>query len=254
MRKACIPRIIVDWPELARARVGEQQLGQNQLHDMSIQLCQLRCAIKDVDMPDEDVVSQAMALDSKLAAWAASSPTRCSYTQMYDFEHPESVFLGRYHLYRDTRVAIVWNHYRALRILTHELILDVLKPQGSIVVASLHAAQRLASEQVLMELTSDICSSIPPYLGHPNRQSTAPAMVGLSLLWPLYTCAAHRHVPPVTRNWVILQCERIGERMGIRLATLLAKALRAMGGKTDSSRIDDAYRHKSVIEEIEESV
>lgn len=251
IRKVSIPRIIADWAEFVQASVNEHQSGQNQLAEISIQLCQLRCSIKDVDICEEDIISQALAIDSKLAAWAATTLITCSYAQIYDFEHPEHAFFGRFHIYRDTRVAIVWNHYRSLRILTNELILDILKSEASSKTSVL-PAQGLASEQLCKELTSDICASIPPYLGYPNGQKTAPAMVGLSLLWPLYTCAAHRHVSPLTRNWVILQCNRIGERMGIQLATLLARVLRAMEGKTDSSQIDDAYRQMTVFEEFEE--
>lgn len=251
MRKVSIPQIIAGWTDFDQASLNEHQSGQNRLAEISIQLCQLRCSIKDVDICEEDVVSQALAIDSRLAAWAASTPITCAYIQIYDFDHPEHVFFGRYHFYRETRVALVWNHYRALRILTHELILDVLKSQDSS-KTSVHSAQGIASEQLFKELTSDICASIPPYLGHPNGQNTAPAMVGMSLLWPLYTCAAHRHVSTLTRNWVILQCDRIGEKMGIRLATLLASALRVMEEQTNSSQIDAAYRQKTVIEEIKE--
>ena len=185
-----------------------------------------------------------MSIDEDLENWLSNFPAEFSYATFYDFESPEEVFLGCYHVYPDMKVAIVCNYYRSLRILTNEATIDALNSRGSV---SPSDSQRLAAEQMLKKLTADICASVPPFLGYQNCQKSASVVVGTLLLWPLYTCAAQNYVSPMTRNWVILQFEKIGETMGIRLATSLAEVLRAKGevtvwDRTEAAKGQDVYR------------
>lgn len=87
--------------------------------------------------------------------------------------------------------------------------------------------------------TADICASVPPFLEYQNGDKSAPALIGTLLLWPLYTCAAHNFASPKTRDWVVLQYNKIGGIMGITLATSLAKVLMAKSEVTVWDRIDD---------------
>lgn len=176
----------------------------------------------------------------------------CAYTRMYDFEHPESVFCGCYDIYPTSQIVVVWNHYRSLRIITNEIILDALDASDQ--ADNPHReSQRLSSQQCFKKLTAEICASVPPFLGFPGGDTgSTSVMMGTLLLWPLYTCAAHDYASPRTRDWVILQCEKIGETMGIRLATSLAKVLMTRGEVTVWDRIDTENWQGTASRETEE--
>jgi hypothetical protein len=249
-RRVSVPQIIADWSHNAKNVknvVSEHRLWQNPLEEISIRLCQLRSSIKQGNIDDFEAISQALSIDEALEGWLSDIPAEYSYTKFYDFESPDDVFLGCYHVYPETRVAIVWNHYRSLRIITNEVIVDALNSRGSV---SSHDAQRLASEQLFKKLTADVCASVPPFLGYRNGQKNAPVVIGTLLLWPLYTCAAQNYVSPITRDWVILQFDRIGENTGIRLATYLARVLRTKGEVTVWDKID-ATDGQNLVQQVE---
>ncbi|EXJ76259.1 uncharacterized protein A1O5_00767 [Cladophialophora psammophila CBS 110553] len=199
-----------------------------------------------------EAIRQAVSIDSELETWLVYTLITCAFNEVFDFEHPDDVFFGCYHVYSETRVALLWNHYRTLRMLTNEIILDAFY-SSEVGSAWYQQRQRLVSEQLLKKLTTDICASVPPLLGYPDGSSAARVMIGTLLLWPLYACAAQNYASPKTREWVIIQFERIGGAMGIRLATLLGRALRARGNDTAWSVIDAEKRRKTVIQEIEEN-
>ncbi|KIW99096.1 uncharacterized protein Z519_00759 [Cladophialophora bantiana CBS 173.52] len=251
-RRMSIPHIVADWAQPARAIADEYQPAQHQLDEISGRLCQLRCSIKDGLLGGNEAIRQAVSIDSELETWSVYTPITCAFNEVFDFEHPDDVFFGCYHVYSETRVALLWNNYRTLRMLTNEIILDTCY-SSEIGSAWYQQRQRLVSEQLLKKLTADICASVPPLLGYPHGSSPARVMIGTLLLWPLYTCAAQNYASPKTREWAIIQFERIGGAMGIRLATLLGRALRARGNDTAWSVIDAEKRRKTVIQEIEEN-
>lgn len=242
-----VPQIVIYWSQKVKKVISEQKLWENCLEeDISIRLCQLRSSIKQGIVDGDEAIRQAISINEALERWLSNVPAEFSYTKIYDFESPENVFFGCYHIYSKTRVAFVWNHYRSLRILTNEIIIDALYSSGGV---SSREAQRLASEQLFKKLTADICRSVPPFLGYQNSQKCAPVMIGTLLLWPLYTCAAQTFVSPRTREWIILQLDRIGETMGIQLATSLAQLLRNRREVTVWDRIDaDNARNPPQVE------
>jgi hypothetical protein len=252
MRRVSIPPMIADWSLPASVVVNRHQPGQSQLDEISIQLCKLRCSIKDGLIFGDEAIGRAVSIDSDLEGWATYTPISCRFHEVFDLDHPEDVFLGYYHVYAETRVAILWNHYRTLRILANEVLLDAFCPDDA-GTGSCPLSQRLASEQLIQKFTAEICASVPPVLGFPTSLSRAQVIVGTLFLWPLYTCAAQNYVSPMTRDWVIIQLEKMGATMGIRLATLLARALRAKGClNTAWGVVDAGERQKTVIQEIEE--
>lgn len=246
-RKAPTPQIVVDWSCKVKGLVSGPKLWENSLEDISIRLCDLRSSIKQGSIDNDEAIRLAATLDEDLEAWLSKVPEYFSYSKIYDFENPEDVFFGCYHVYSETRVVSVWNHYRSLRIITNEVIIDAIYSSGN---ATSHEVQRRSSEQLLNKLTADICGSVPPFLGYRNGQKNAPVMIGTLLLWPLYTCAAQNYASPVARDWIILQLDKIGEVMGIRLATSLARVLRTRGEVTVWSRIE-TEEERTLIQEVE---
>ena len=246
-RRAPTPQIVVDWSCKVKNLVSGPKLWENSLEDISIRLCDLRSSIKQGSIDNDEAIRLAATLDEELEAWLSKVPEYFSYSKIYDFENPGDVFFGCYHVYSETRVVSVWNHYRSLRIITNEVIIDAISSSGN---ATSREVQRLSSEQLLNKLTADICGSVPPFLGYRNGQKNAPVMIGTLLLWPLYTCAAQNYASPAARDWIVLQLDKIGEVMGIRLATSLARVLRTRGEVTVWSRIE-TEEERTLIREVE---
>jgi len=133
----------------------------------------------------------------------------------------------------------VWNHYRCVRILVHELLLDQLNhifrhPENSIGFwenFSLYENQVLASNTMLLQLSHDICASVPFFLGHTQplsdgaRRQPPKAVSGNLLLWPLYTAACTGLVSGLMRAWVADRLQMISDVLGIRQAAPLAHSL-----------------------------
>jgi hypothetical protein len=188
-----------------------------------MRLCELRFAIRLGSVRGNEVIRQAMAIDKELECWRSSLPVEFSYSKVNDFQNPETVFFGYYHVYSEKKVIPVWNYYRSLRILTNEILLDAYHSNGTIPSVK---TQQLVAEVLLNRLTSDICGSVLPLLGNTNSQKYVPVIYGTFIIWPLYVCATNNFGSPKIREWIITQFNKIGEVMGIQLATTLAHILR----------------------------
>lgn len=209
--------------------VGGWRASENSLLDISIRLCELRSAIRLGSVCDNEAIRKAVAVDKELECWRSGLPVEFSYSKLYNSDNPEDAFFGFYHVYAEKKVIPVWNYYRSMRIMTNEIILDALHSLHS---QSTMPTQQLVSEIILNELTHDICGSVRPFLGYTNGQKNVPALYGTLIIWPLYMCAAQNYASPKTREWIILQFNKIGEAMGILLATTLAHVLRTSWGVT----------------------
>ncbi|KAH8810849.1 hypothetical protein F5884DRAFT_672830, partial [Xylogone sp. PMI_703] len=243
-RRVQIPSLIVQLSKHIRDIQGEKVRPENMLDEIATQLCHLRAMIRTRVMEKETILQVALSIDESLVYWTSGLPADYSYTTVYDFDSPQDVFFGCYHVYPEPVITSVWNHYRCLRILTHEVILDSIYCSDS---TSLHKEQMLSSSRLLNKLTSDICASIPPYLGY-RTDRKATAGIGILLIWPLYVAAAVRYASNSTREWIISQCDKIGETMGIQLATSLARILSTNPDITVWSRITSENERHSAIQ------
>jgi hypothetical protein len=185
-------------------------------------------------------LSSALSIDADLADWVASLPLECKYTTV-TLRSKSADFLSDYnHAYRDIWTATLWNHYRSIRILLNEIILDqfshlkeIFPPGSDPDISSLYANQIRASKFTIMKLIYDVCASVPYHLGYHNHregwesaQAHPRAVNGRNLLWPLYVAAKTSLCPEAARGWAVGRLEMIAAKMGIRRAAALARVVK----------------------------
>ena len=243
-RRAPVPDDIVEWSLYAIAYENAGEIIQSTLSFIIIKFCNLRASMDSFrDFRDsERVVSVAFDIDAELADWATCCPVQYVYNTVTVQSRSESVFSDYYHTYDSIWTAWTWNSYRSIRILLNEMLLQQLahlsqlpsKCQESYGEYSTlpYETQILCCKSLLVQLTQDICASVPFYLGYHNPQvglesTRVPqaAAGGNLLLWPLYTAACTDVVSDMMRSWVIGRLHAIAEDMGIRQATALAHLL-----------------------------
>ena len=181
----------------------------------------------------------ACAIEEDYVAWTKTHP-KYIYQTVTLKERRDEVFSDHFHTYNNLFIAAIWNHYRSVRILLNELLLDQLthfsqtKFDSTLAGAddSIFESQMLASKMTLLKLCHDICASVPYFLGFdPNRDPDLPYEIpktvhGNMLIWPLYTAGVTPLVSDVMRSWVAGRLQWIADVLGVRQANLLAFKVR----------------------------
>ena len=188
----------------------------------------------------ENVIACLCAIDLEYSDFLNRCPLSFIYSTVTLHERSEEVFSDHYHVYSSIWIATIWNHYRCVRILVNDLMIDQIgyvlsHPEEfspSWESLPFYQSQLLASQSTLQHLCHDICASVPFYLGYSanarDRASRPPpkAVSGNLLLWPLYTAAVAETVSDVMRDWVAGRLRVIADVIGIRQAAPLAYTLR----------------------------
>ena len=117
-----------------------------------------------------NVYAQALGVNDLLDSWARSVPSEWHWHPAQHFKIPQGlpralfVYGDRIDLYYDIHVAGVWNVYRACRLRVLKIILDCIAALGEGSSAPLYDRKMTFINQVL-ELTDDICGTVPFILG-----------------------------------------------------------------------------------------
>jgi hypothetical protein len=205
------------------------------------------------------IIASLCALDAEYDTWVAQLPPQFFYEirNVPVAQRTDELFGEDYHVYNSVWIATVWNHYRCVRILVNEILVDQISyilqsnfgPFDTINLSeieisnvwgtdssttnnfpdpSFYSGILLNAASILDALPQDICASVPYYLSTftPSSSATPPkTVVGNLLLWPLYAAAVTPYVSDELRTWVARRLSSIAETMGIRQAAPLAEAL-----------------------------
>ena len=226
------------WSRLSARFETPDEFPESTLFQIFAKVCNLR-ASNSSDYTT--TLTSALTIDTDLAEWVATLPLECKYTTVTLRSKSKDFLSDYHHSYRDIGTATLWNHYRSIRILVNEIVLDqfihlkeLFSPDSAPDILSLYESQIRASKFTIMKLIYDICASVPFHLRyHNNREGwqsvPAPprAVNGRNLLWPLYVAGKTSLCPEAARAWVVGRLEAIGERMGIRRADALARVVKA---------------------------
>ena len=188
----------------------------------------------------EYLIASLCGIDLEYSKFLNGCPASFIYETVTLDQRSEEVFSDHYHVYSSIWAATVWNHYRCVRILVNEVIIDQINhvlshPEefpSSCKNMPFYESQLLASKSMLQHLCHDICASVPFYLGYsvnPSVRASRPppkAISGNLLLWPLYSAVVTEMVSDVMRDWVVGRLRIIADVMGIRQAAPLAYTLR----------------------------
>lgn len=199
------------------------------------------------------VLQTAQEIDTELEEWAQTVHPSCMFERCSvpdacarNFGLPPS--FTQYHIYPDFGAHHLWNTYRIVRIVVHELIIkfgqQLLAHLGSLHPehASIYAHSIIKSRG----LVTEICASAPYALGPGNNDGPISAAGMYRLMWPFFIAANSVVCSPETRGWIIERLDLIGHRVGIYQSLTLAQILRngERDHRTDVPDPDDIMLHE----------
>lgn len=231
-------------------------------HHVLIRFTNLYSAVKRDKLTDlREILSQSLDLDKKLVQVFSVAAEDWTFSTIYTDNDPELIYNGRFHVYQHALSAQVWNGMRAMRIMLNEMIRNVLLTGFSLkpplFVLKVHTEQLQTSTDVLYQISSDIISSVPQYLGYnfkgnlvsPDSSFMSPEPVllrnpgrdmladlktssvplfrtaGYQLPWALFLVGVTDVVTEPILRWVIKMLKQITRVLGIQQATVLAERL-----------------------------
>ncbi|KAF2191228.1 hypothetical protein K469DRAFT_720220 [Zopfia rhizophila CBS 207.26] len=217
---ACVQQDIPVPPALVQmndtyktSNTGERRskICPGSIADMSFQLLNLRAAIKRGELTDSKTIRDAATeIDRDLDAWRADiPPSYWSYAAIDASNAPAGTnFNGKCHVYGNLWSAQVWNNWRAVRIVTNQIIL-----QNEVRSSASQSARQSKVISLIRQLSTDICISTPSFTGSSRA---------VALIWTLFIVSQEELNDRSERSWAVEQLRNINASMGIRHARLLA--------------------------------
>ena len=273
-----VPKEIEEWSQEALKYEVSENYTASSLSQIVARLSKLRASLSplfyghqiDPLACEQDhalIISDALSLDADLQNWVSDVPVEHHYAISYVLEVSEEVYSDHYHVYHDIWTAALWNNYRGIRMLVHEIILNqlkyLLKPYPTASNKDFYLPyldQTHASMRIIMELVNDTFASVPFYLGysstHGNQGSAKPSLNaagGSYLLWPLFIAGQINFLSEAMRVWAAGRLNMIADHMGLRQARFLAQTLMERKEVTDYFPSEDMNRTGLVeIDDFEE--
>jgi hypothetical protein len=205
---------------------------------------QPREIIREALKVDADLVSVVLGAEEPWRYQSVAAPTPPSLISTMN----STIWGSFYHVYYSVIACTVWNNYRAIRIIVHELICDTIKQLNSTTDSDRespqHARLLIQCEQTMVQMVEDICASVPFCFGcelNPEDADKASSDTGLSsaaaalpvngsggftLMWPLLIAANSGVAPEDMRAWIAGCLDKIGHSMGINQALAMSGVLR----------------------------
>ncbi|KAH6653167.1 hypothetical protein BKA67DRAFT_536861 [Truncatella angustata] len=152
------------------------------------------------------LLARSLELDSDLSAWPHKIAKDFEYSVLPLPQKGKGMppFCGNIaHNYRSYSHASVWNRYRAVRMISNSLVLQVIDAISSLmIVAPATIVQSRASLNTIRRLASDICQSLPYYFnfGYPTSDNMIPKVL-TPLSWPLAVAISIKGVPDNEMYW-----------------------------------------------------
>ena len=140
-------------------------------HRVLIVFTNLYAAVKNGKLTDlHEILRQSLELDKKLVQIFSNATHDWTFSTIYTDDDPELIHNGRFHIYQHALSAQMWNGMRAIRIMLNEMVRNVLlrgfSMKPPLFVHKDHTEQLQKSTDALYQISSDIMSSVPQYLGY----------------------------------------------------------------------------------------
>lgn len=227
-REIAVPQGMTDLSSIPMEAENEQERNKRRVFLILVRLCSLRSDFADETNDGLDFVDRALAIDADLENWADHLPFEYAYITRKS-DKTDDGFLNYYHVYRDIYTCSLWNMYRCGRIMAHEVMLERVDNHSMTTVSP--SVQRRRSEDMMARLSDDIAASVPFFLrgdhvGESSSYTLKAGVVGQMLIWPLYIIARTPRTSSLTRNWAVLQMERISQLTGVAHNEALASYMK----------------------------
>ncbi|KAJ5598714.1 hypothetical protein N7537_008798 [Penicillium hordei] len=244
------PRFGIDWI------LGMLDINKptDRLMLTASKLCQLFLSMGTSPKPPDQAtveswITAGREYDIELSQWTETLPERWLPLEVYSAQGETLLTYNR------ITNAVVWNYYRAVRVMLQQLLLNLNATLTSIKAANKQfsslrdtsssepESETAFDEPVLKatirEMTTDVCRSLPfaladvDSLGRPNksdgpRQMRAAQAGGL--LWPLWYILSSGMPTPAQADLIRTVLSRVGSTLGIKLALLLSSEAEQRAG------------------------
>ncbi|CAG8960462.1 hypothetical protein HYFRA_00008181 [Hymenoscyphus fraxineus] len=236
-RHAFVPPFIRQWNETLDME-NPCEHAATVLSQQYIRFVDLRADITGLHefSNPEATILRAHAIDAECVKWEQNCPAEYIYRTFQVKGRSAEVFNGRYDVYSNLWIAMIWNNQRSLRIRCQDLILNQLKRFYRTNLAKVlfndvnyYQKQKRFSEQIVLNCSGDIMSSIPGFLGfkdEPNTERKTPSSFnGSLLLWPLFNAGYNDVIPNAQRDWIVGRLRYILDVLSVRQAQPLIENL-----------------------------
>lgn len=185
------------------------------------------------------VMRRLLDLDAALDRWEATQDGKWIY-EVYTDESlpPEGVYRQTYHRYSDVWSSRIWNHYRWGRILTNQMLLEMVIKYPMTTASVLSVGQQDGHYETIRRVAVDTLISVPTHYKHPKltwehldicqtHGGAGAGAVGIPhLLFHLQVAACAPGIPYDIWKWAVDLMETTWADLGMLHAKGLAEASR----------------------------
>lgn len=232
-----VPEHIRDYMEEAMRQTSDPQPGFK-VQQVMMHFADLRAGMREGSVKEPStILNRALELDGILLGISMETRPGWRYETIITDADSDFIYNGRYHVYYDYWVALMWNVLRTLRIMLNEVIRDALldgfSAKPPIFTHVNYTTQFQLATETLFELQADILAAVPQCVGGqiagntrkgPMTASFTPVpMSGASLLmWPLWFVGIMDNTTGGIRKFVTRALHSIGDAQGVQQAHVLA--------------------------------
>lgn len=189
----------------------------------------IRAGIRSREITDPfAIICLAKKLDDEALALTASMPTSWQYDVVQTNREDAGIFGGEYHIYKDHRIAQLWNSIRMTRLLLHEIIHSQAASASEGNSASLCDLLQDHSAGIGAQVATEICLSVGQFTGSLPCISAmfSPTVAsGCALIWPLCVVGASSLSSRPLCAFAVDRLRWIGKELNIPQAVEAAKGL-----------------------------
>ena len=133
--------------------------------EISFRLVNLWAAFQENTQSPERTCKSALEIDADLAMWKDGLPSKWRYSLVNATEANDDTHLnGKQHIYSSSWIVDVWNNWRALRMLTSQIILEAESH-----TATPNADHLCTARSRVQNLARDICISSASFGSSPRK-------------------------------------------------------------------------------------
>jgi hypothetical protein len=239
-----VPPEILNWSRIVMQHESPEHQTTSCLSSVVGRFCAFRNKVQECEGPIEfhAIVSEGLEIDQDFVRWTTQTTPEFQYTKITLSEPHYEVFSDYYYIYKDIFLGTVWNNWRCMRIMLHEMLVTHLlqlcehlansTENHSKELFTSYRNQITISRSIIDDMALGICASTPFFFNfhkqdlHDIRvRPPAQSLGGSQLMWPLYTAGVAGRVSKEMRCWIAGRLRCIADMMGIRHAAALAFAV-----------------------------
>ncbi|KAL2171112.1 hypothetical protein VTG60DRAFT_3803 [Thermothelomyces hinnuleus] len=255
-----LPEPFFDWISIISETVSESDRPSVELLTTIARFVRLSVLVRSQPLIDghpktASIIHEALEINQALDSWQARRDGIWAVVEEHisDFFPSEAVLDGCYHVYDNTHIARIWNHYRWAHLMTNQMLLESVErfPKSSAPLVS--AGQQQRSLDCIRRLARDILVSVPTHYRHPTLQpihwdcfdkTKRGAIIGLAgiptLLFEVKVAGSAPGIPDRYRAWALDMLEVAYRATGMFQAKTLAGILRKVVERMPSRSLSPA--------------